>query len=151
MHDDETEVFNLANRCLETSISDPKTWELLAIRGPSKDRGGMGREGDDSWNERKPRYFRLHVQSETLIGFETSRLVQLTICEVKIWSFSRKEIVSKNSFRNYYRDRSTRTKKGKKSSRKNHRIVSWNNSSNERAPRCKRLWTNAIKTRKNPR
>lgn len=38
MYDDETEVFNLANRCLETSIPDPKTWELLAIP-PSEEEG----------------------------------------------------------------------------------------------------------------
>lgn len=42
-YDDETEVFNLANRCLETSISDPKTWELLAIRGGIE---GSGWEGE---------------------------------------------------------------------------------------------------------
>lgn len=42
MYDDETEVFNLANRCLETFIPDPKTWELLAIPGIEGSGGGEG-------------------------------------------------------------------------------------------------------------
>lgn len=41
MYDDETEVFNLANRCLETSTSDQGTSQLLAGRfGGSKDLAG---------------------------------------------------------------------------------------------------------------
>lgn len=61
MYDDETEVFNLANRCLETSTSDQGTSQLLAGRfGGSKDLG------DDSWTK-ELRYLRLQFQSKTLI------------------------------------------------------------------------------------
>lgn len=50
MHDGEPEVFNLANRCLETSSPRPRDFETSCcsfLRTGSKDQWG----GDDSWKE----------------------------------------------------------------------------------------------------
>lgn len=139
MYDDETEVFNLANRCLETSIPDPKTWELLAIPGI-----GGGRGGDDSWNERNPRYDFVYMLE---VKHWSDRLSINSIYEVRIWLFlsEGKEIVfEKNSLQNYRSMIDRYAKEERKVRGKNHRFASFVRMILPTSEQPSRCWNHGI-------
>lgn len=142
MYDDETEVFNLANRCLETSISDPKDLGTSCRSVGSKGRGG---KGDDSWKRKKSSILSFTCWKWSIDRIRTNRLVRFTIHGVKkIGSFSR------NSFEKFFTKLLSRSISSNEERKEKfqERIVSWNNSSDKR---CKRLYTtDATKNKKGP-